>query len=257
VGGELLDRVARDRGGRILPIDSEHSGLLQCLDGRAAREVHRVVLTASGGPFRTWPIDRIARARADEALRHPTWKMGPRITIDSATLLNKGFEVIEAHWLFHLPGERIDVWIHPQSLMHALVEWTDGSLTAQISATDMRLPIQYALCYPERGATSLSRCDLAQVGTLEFGAVEAERYPCLGLARRALAMGGTAPAALNAADEVLVASFLDGRISFGAISRHLERLLGEHHSEPIADIDTIRRADRLARERARSLVESG
>jgi 1-deoxy-D-xylulose-5-phosphate reductoisomerase len=256
IGGELLQKVAEEGGGCILPIDSEHSGLLQCLQGRPAGEIRRVILTASGGPFRTLPIEKIAEARVEEALRHPTWKMGPRITIDSATLLNKGFEVIEAHWLFKLPGERIDVWIHPQSLVHALVEWVDGSLAAQISATDMRLPIQFALCYPERAGTNLGRCDLTQVGTLEFGAVEPERYPCLELARRALAMGGTAPAVLNAADEILVAAFLEGRIGFGDIWRHLERLLGEHRPQHVVDLETVRRADLIAREQARRLVES-
>lgn len=256
IGGELLHRVAEERGSRILPIDSEHSGLLQCIDGRPPAAIRRVILTASGGPFRTWPMEKIASAGIDEALRHPTWRMGPRITIDSATLLNKGFEVIEAHWLFNLPGGKIDVWIHPQSLVHAFVEWTDGSLVAQVSAADMRLPIQYALCYPERGGESLCRCDLAQAGTLAFEAVEPERYPCLELARRALAMGGTAPAVLNAADEILVEAFLAGRIGFGDLSRHLDRLLSEHRPEPIADLDTVRRADHLARQRARSLMDS-
>ena len=256
VAGELLLTAAKEGKARIVPIDSEHSGLLQCLEGHRADSLRRVILTASGGPFRDWPLAKLAEARVEEALRHPTWRMGPRITIDSATLLNKGFEVIEAHWLFGVPSEKIDVWIHPQSLVHALVEWSDGSLIAQVSAADMRLPIQYALCYPERGELSISRCDLTRVDALEFEAVEPDRYPCLALARRALELGTTAPAVLNAADEVLVAAFLDGRIRFPQIAEYLESILNGHRPEPLSDIETLLRADHLARQQARSLVDS-
>ena len=256
VAGELLLTAAKEGKARIVPIDSEHSGLLQCLEGHRADSLRRVILTASGGPFRDWPLAKLAEARVEEALRHPTWRMGPRITIDSATLLNKGFEVIEAHWLFGVPSEKIDVWIHPQSLVHALVEWSDGSLIAQVSAADMRLPIQYALCFPERGELSISRCDLTRVDALEFEAVEPDRYPCLALARRALELGTTAPAVLNAADEVLVAAFLDGRIRFPQIAEYLESILNGHRPEPLSDIETLLRADHLARQQARSLVDS-
>jgi 1-deoxy-D-xylulose-5-phosphate reductoisomerase len=254
IAGELLHRAAAETGGKILPIDSEHSGLFQCLEGHGSDAVGRVVLTASGGPFRAWPIERLEAARPDQALRHPTWNMGPRITVDSATLLNKGFEIHEAHWLFELPGEKIDVWIHPQSVVHALVEWTDGSLLAQLSIPDMRLPIQYALLHPERADLGLARCSLPELGRLEFEEVDPRRYPCLDLARRALAMGGTAPAILNAADEVLVHAFLEGRIRFPEIALHLDRILDTLESEPIVDVSVARRADRIARERAMSLV---
>lgn len=254
VAGELMGRVCAQHGGRIVPIDSEHSGLLQCLEGRRPESIRRVILTASGGPFRDWPLESIQSATPEEALRHPTWKMGKRITIDSASLLNKGFEVIEAHWLFDLPGERIDVWIHPQSLVHALVEITDGSLISQISVPDMRLPIQIALLYPERVDGSLERCDLTQLGALDFAAVEPERYPCLRLARQVLEIGGTSGATLNGADEVLVGAFLDGRIRFGEIAEHLSRIIGEHDREPLEDLESVRRADESAREQARRLV---
>jgi 1-deoxy-D-xylulose-5-phosphate reductoisomerase len=254
IGGELLRQAAIEGGGRILPIDSEHSGLMQCLDGKDPQSARRVILTASGGPFRTWPLERIPTAQPAEALRHPTWNMGPRITVDSATLLNKGFEIHEARWLFDLPEDRIDVWIHPQSIVHALVEWPDGSMMAQMSAADMRLPIQYALCYPERPAGGLPRCDLAQTGRLEFEEVDPDRYPCLGLARAALRMQGTAPAVLNAADEVLIAAYLEGRISFGEIARLLSVVLEEHRNGPHFDLETIIRADREARVRTMALI---
>ncbi len=257
VGGELLQRTARLKGGTILPIDSEHSGLFQCLEGRRIEEVSRIILTASGGPFRDRPLDTFDAVSPSEALAHPTWRMGSRITIDSATLMNKGFEVLEARWLFDLPGEKITVWIHPQSLVHALVEWNDGTLVAQISATDMRLPIQFALCYPDRIGIDLPGCDLTETGKLEFDAVDRSRYPCLDLALRALEMGGTAPAVLNGADEILVAAFLDGRIRFTDIAAYLERVLDEHRPEPAADLDTIRLADQFGRERAGVRVGSG
>jgi 1-deoxy-D-xylulose-5-phosphate reductoisomerase len=254
IGGELLKRAAQEGGGRILPVDSEHSGLMQCLDGKGTERVERVILTASGGPFRTWPRERIETARGPDAMKHPTWRMGPRITVDSATLLNKGFEIHEAHWLFDIPAGKIDVWIHPQSIVHALVEWPDGSLLAQLSVADMRLPIQVALCSPERIAGDVARCDLTQIGRLDFEPVDPDRYPCLGLARRALQMGETAPAVLNAADEILVSAFLEGRIRFTDIARLLARLLEDHRVEPVRDLETILRADRSARSNARTLL---
>ncbi|MBM3287782.1 MAG: 1-deoxy-D-xylulose-5-phosphate reductoisomerase [Candidatus Eisenbacteria bacterium] len=257
VGGELVRAAIHEGKGRIVPIDSEHSALLQCLDGRSAASARRLILTASGGPFRTWPRERIERATADDAMKHPTWKMGARITVDSATLLNKGFEIHEARWLFDLPGERIDVWVHPQSVVHALVEWQDGSLIAQLSVADMRLPIQTALCHPERPPSGIPSCDLTSIEGLTFEQVDQDRYPCLALAREALATGGTAPAVLNAADEVLVEEFLVGRIRFPDIARHLRRLMDEHRFGPATDIDSVRDADRAARLRARALASVG
>ncbi len=258
IAGELLRAVAEGGGVRILPIDSEHSGLLQCLQGRqGAQEIGRIVLTASGGPFRTRPIESFSTVLPAEALRHPTWRMGPRITVDSATLLNKGFEIHEARWLFDIPPEKIDVWIHPQSVVHALVEFADGSWIAQLSAPDMRLPIQYALCYPERPASGLPRCDLTTLPPLAFEAVDPRRYPCLGLARAALVAGGTAPAALNGADEVLIEAFLEGRIPFTAIAENLARVLDAAPDRPADRIEAILETDRWAREKARSLIGGG
>lgn len=253
VGGELLARACTE--GRVVPIDSEHSGLLQCLQGVPIEDVQRVVLTASGGAFRTWTRERMAEATAADALRHPTWKMGPRITVDSATLLNKGFEIHEARWLFGIDEARIDVLIHPQSIVHALVEMTDGSWIAQFSSTDMRLPIQYALSHPGRLPAAGARCDLARVGELRFEEVDTGKYPCIGLARDALRRGGTSPAVLNAADEVLVAAFLDGSIGFWRIATLLERVLAEHDTHPADGVDAVLAADAWARDRALALVQ--
>lgn len=255
IAGELLRKEADRANARILPIDSEHSGLMQCLaGGRSPDAIERVILTASGGPFRTRAIESLSSVLPAEALRHPTWTMGPRITVDSATLLNKGFEIHEARWLFDLPHDRIDVWIHPQSIVHAIVEFADGSMIAQLSAPDMRLPIQLALCGPDRLATGLPRCDLTQSAPLAFEPVDPRRYPCLAVAREALDAGGTVPAELNAADEVLVEAFLDGRIRFTAIAEHLARIVRDAPRGSADGITEILRADRRARERARSLA---
>jgi 1-deoxy-D-xylulose-5-phosphate reductoisomerase len=254
VAGELMRRTADRSGARILPIDSEHSGLMQCLEGRDIATLRRAILTASGGPFRAWPLERLSTVTAEEALRHPTWRMGPRITIDSATLLNKGFEVHEARWLFDLEQDRIDIWIHPQSVVHALAEWNDGSIIAQLSVADMRLPIQQALFHPERPEGAVERCDLTQIGGLDFEPVEDGRYPCLGLARECLRAGGTAPAVLNAADEVLVGAFLEGRIRFLDIAAHIERVLARHRVEAADGLEPILRADAWARGAAGALV---
>jgi 1-deoxy-D-xylulose-5-phosphate reductoisomerase len=255
IAGELLRRTAEASGARILPVDSEHSGLLQCLDGHgASHEIERIILTASGGPFRTRPMETFRSVTPEEALRHPTWRMGPRITVDSATLLNKGFEIHEARWLFDIPLEKIDVWIHPQSVVHALVEFTDGSWIAQLSAPDMRLPIQFALCYPERPASQLPRCDLTTLEALAFEEVDLRRYPCLVLARAALEAGGTVPAALNAADEVLVEAFLGGSIPFTAIAENLARVCDATPDRLADRIESILETDQWAREKARSLV---
>ncbi len=257
MAGHLLREAAEASGGELLPIDSEHGAILQCLAGLPHGHVRRIVLTASGGPFRTLPPERLATVTAAEALRHPTWRMGPRITVDSATLFNKGLEVIEARWLFDLSWDQIDVWIHPQSIVHGLVETIDGSLIAQLSLPDMRLPIQLALSYPERWEATIGRCDLAALGELTFEAPDADRFPCLGLVRRAARMGGAAPAVINAADEVLVAEFLAGRIGFAAIAAGLKAVLGGWRGAGDASLDGILAADRWARGEAARLVHAG
>lgn len=256
IAGELLMAHARRYGGVLLPVDSEHNGLFQCLDGRPPGEVSRIILTASGGPFRCRSLSSFDSITPEEALRHPTWTMGPRITIDSATLLNKGFEVCEARWLFGMDPERIEVWIHPQSVVHGLVEWQDGSTLAQMSVPDMRIPIQFALCYPHRFDGQHRRCDLSSYGSLDFSLPEPERYPCLALARRALGEGGSAAAVLNAADEVLIQAFLDRRISFPAIATGLARVLDRRPAGPATNLEAVLEADHWAREEATRIVET-
>ena len=256
-GGDLVMETARRHGGVILPVDSEHSGLHQCLAGRGAKGVRRVILTASGGPFLRRPLGEIEDASPDDVLRHPTWSMGPRITVDCATLMNKGFEVIEAHGLFGLAPEQLDVVIHPQSIVHAIVEFDDGSMVAQLSVPDMRLPLLYALTEPERWTASLPRLDLAKVGSLQFEAPEAPRAPGLALARRAMERGGTAPAVLNAADEEAVRLFLDRTIRFGDIPRLVGQVLEAHEPVPATSLDTIEGADRWARARLHEAAAAG
>lgn len=251
LGGELVREAARTPGAQVLPVDSEHSGLFQLLDGRRGDEVTRLWLTASGGALRAWPLERLAAATPEDVLAHPTWRMGPRITVDCATLLNKGFEVLETRWIFDVPLAHIDVVVHAQSLVHAFAELRDGSLLAQVSATDMRLPIQYALSFPERWDPPVPALTPTALGQLTFAEPDLERYPCLGLARAAGEAGGTAPAVLNAADEVAVAAFLDGSLSFGALPDLLARVLRDHtvvHSPRLADIEA---ADVWAREQTR------
>jgi len=250
MAGELMMTQARTRGRRILPIDSEHSAIHQCLAGQEAGAVARLILTASGGPFRQRPADTFASVRPQEALAHPTWSMGPKITIDSATLMNKGLEVIEARWLFGVPAERVDVLVHPQSIVHSLVELVDGSLLAQLGVTDMRLPIQYALSYPERWESPFPRLDVARPLALEFQPPDHERFPCLGLAYRAVARGGAAPAVLNAANEEAVAAFLDGRAPFTAIPECIAEVLDEMTSTSAESLEEILEADAWARRRA-------
>jgi 1-deoxy-D-xylulose-5-phosphate reductoisomerase len=249
MAGELLDGISRRTGGKILPVDSEHSGVLQALDGKPVSSVRRVVLTASGGPFLRRDLATLAEATPEEVLRHPTWSMGPRITVDCATLVNKGFEIIEARWLFGIEPDRVDVVVHPQSIVHALVEFTDGSVVAQLSPPDMRLPLLYALSYPERWESALPRLDLEKVGTLRFEAPEAARCPGLALARRALEIGGTGPAVLNAADEEAVALFLKGAIGFGDLTRLVGEVLEEHRPEGPLTLERVRSADQWARAR--------
>ncbi len=245
---------ARGGGPRLIPIDSEHSALFQLVHSLRREEIERVILTASGGPFRTRPLDSFAQITVEEALQHPTWQMGKRITIDSATLVNKAFEVIEAHWLFDLPYEKISVLIHPQSVVHGLVELTDGSIIAQLGPTDMRLPIQYALTYPERVPSAVERLDLVKQ-RLEFAPVGRERYPAFWLVCEAGRRGGTFPAVANAADEVLVQRFLNTEISFVGIAHGLERVLSEHVSLPDPSVEEILEADRWARQRAREIAQ--
>jgi 1-deoxy-D-xylulose-5-phosphate reductoisomerase len=249
LAGELLARVAEEGGGTILPVDSEHSGLHQLIDGRPREQIRRVILTASGGPFlrrdpATW--DAIT---PEEVLRHPTWSMGERITVDSATLVNKGFELIEARWLFGLDPSRIDVVIHPQSIVHAMVELVDGSVLAQLSCPDMRLPLLYALGYPERWASALKPLDLASLGSLTFEAPDPARSPGIALARRALATGGTAPAVLNAADEEAVRLFLARKIRFVDLMPLVEEVLAAHVTKGVLTMEGIQEADTWARAR--------
>ena len=220
MAGALVTAAARARGVAILPVDSEHNAIHQCLHGRRREEIRRIILTASGGPFREMPSSALASVRPEDALRHPTWRMGRKITIDSATLMNKGLEVIEAHWLFDLPGDRIDVVIHPQSIVHSMVELTDGSIIAQLGGADMKLPIQYACSYPDRWEAPVARLDLTAMGRLDFHAPDLDRFPCLRLAYRALESGPSHAVVLNAANEVAVAC-LPGRETF--VSLHTAR----------------------------------
>ena len=251
MAGELMVDQARAHGGRLLPIDSEHCALHQCLDGRQPAEVRRLVLTASGGPFRNRPRDSFGTVTPAEALRHPTWSMGRKITIDSATLMNKGLEVIEARWLFGLPAEKVEVLVHPQSVVHSMVEFVDGTVLAQLGVTDMRLPIQYALSYPEKWPAAIPGIDFTRGLRLDFDPPDHDRFPCLGLAYRALAGGGALPAVLNAANEEAVAAFLEERLPFPAIPETIEEVMGDHPSGGWGRLEDVLEADTWARDRAR------
>ena len=257
VAGEAVMAAGRTAGAAVLPVDSEHCALHQALRSGRPAEVERLVLTASGGPFRTRPLETFDAITVEDALAHPTWKMGPKITVDSATMMNKGLEVIEARWLFDVPPERIGVVIHPQSIIHSLVEWVDGSVIAQISPNDMRFPILYALTYPERIPTPLPRLELATLGRLELEPLDERRYPAVPLAWAALRAGGTAPAVLNAANEVAVAAFLEGRIPYRSLVGVVEKVLGALDASPATSLDAVLQADRAARERATELVAPG
>ncbi|HEY8156479.1 MAG TPA: 1-deoxy-D-xylulose-5-phosphate reductoisomerase [Myxococcota bacterium] len=254
MAGALMLREVRARGVALLPVDSEHSAIFQALQGQRREDVSRLILTASGGPFRTWDAARIARATVEEALHHPNWEMGPKITIDSATLMNKGLEVIEARWLFDAPPERVEVVVHPQSIVHSLVEFIDGSVLAQLGLPDMRVPIAVALAHPERLPLDLPRLDLAALGRLEFEDPDRKRFPCLDLAYQALRGAEAAPAVLNAANEVAVAAFLAGRIPFPAIAAAnaavLEEFEGRPGSRRLAELGDVLEADAWARARA-------
>ena len=256
MAGAVMVEAARRRGVTILPVDSEHNAIHQCLHGRARDELRRLILTASGGPFRAMSETELESVTPEAALRHPTWQMGPKVTIDSATLMNKGLEVIEAHWLFGVGARQIDVVIHPQSTVHSLVELRDGSVIAQLGVADMRLPIQYAFSYPERWAGPLPALDLARLGALEFCVPDLQRFPCLRLAYEALEAGGAAPVVLNAANEVAVEAFLAGRLPFVGIPRLVERMLAEARNERAtpATLAEIREVDHRAKEQARETL---
>ncbi len=257
--GELVSREARKHKVTLLPVDSEHNAIFQCLEGVGDHHIKRLVLTASGGPFRQASLEELKKVRVEDALRHPTWTMGPKITIDSATLMNKGLEVIEAHWLFNVPFERIDVVVHPQSIIHSMVETVDGSLLAQLGPTDMRLPIQHAFTWPEKRSHAMPALDLLKVPPLTFHAPDRERFPCLGLAYRAGQLGGSAPAALNAANEVAVEAFLKGKLSFLGIPATLKKVLDAFARRTPAQrkastLEQVLEADRWGREAATALV---
>jgi 1-deoxy-D-xylulose-5-phosphate reductoisomerase len=245
--GDLALAARARGGGLLLPVDSEHSALFQCLEGRPAESVHSLVLTASGGPFRGRSRAELADVTVDEALAHPTWSMGPKITIDSATLANKGLELIEAHYLFRVPYEAVEVIVHPTSVVHALVRFRDGAALAHLGYPDMTVPISYALTYPERAVTAVPQLDLASGLTLEFEAPDLDAFPLLALARRAGEAGGTYPAAFNAANEVAVAAFLDGRLPFLAIADVVEAVLDAADGAPARDLADLVEADAEAR----------
>jgi 1-deoxy-D-xylulose-5-phosphate reductoisomerase len=248
VAGELMTRAAEKSGAELLPVDSEHNALHQCLRGERRGEVKRLILTASGGPFRNSLKEEIENATPAQALRHPTWRMGAKITIDSATMMNKGLEVIEARWLFNASADEIDILVHPQSVAHSMIELVDGSIIAQLGVTDMRHAIQYALTYPERRPAELPPLDLTMLGKLEFFAPDTDKFPCVALAYDALRRGGTMPAVLNAANEVAVAAFLDEKIKFGDIPRLIRAACEAHTPQPASSLDTVLAADRWARD---------
>jgi 1-deoxy-D-xylulose-5-phosphate reductoisomerase len=248
VAGELMMRAAEKSGAELLPVDSEHNALHQCLRGEERREVRRLILTASGGPFRNSSKEEIENATPAQALRHPTWTMGAKITVDSATMMNKGLEVIEARWLFNASADEIDILVHPQSVVHSMIELVDGSIIAQMGVTDMRHAIQYALTYPERRPAELPPLDLTTLGKLEFFAPDPEKFPCVALAYDALRRGGALPAVLNAANEVAVAAFLDEKIKFGDIPRLIRAACEAHTPQTASSLDIVLAADRWARD---------
>ncbi len=255
VGGELLEREGLLKREKLLPVDSEHSAIWQCLGSTAVSRVHRIWLTASGGPFRDWPREKLSTVTPQQALNHPNWSMGPKITVDSATLMNKGFEVLEARWLFGLDLNRIEVVIHPQSIVHSAVEYVDGSVLAQLGLPDMRTAIQYALTFPDRRPNALPRLNLFGQ-KLTFYEPDRERFPCLELAFQAGRSGGTAPACLNAANEVAVDYFLLGKLNFTGIPEVIDAVLQEHRNISAPGVEEIVAADQWARQRARELIEN-
>jgi 1-deoxy-D-xylulose-5-phosphate reductoisomerase len=255
MAGELMTRAAESSGAELLPVDSEHNALHQCLRGEKRAEVRRLILTASGGPFRTKSAGEIATATVAEAMRHPTWQMGAKITIDSATLMNKGLEVIEARWLFGFGPEEISILVHPESVVHSMIELVDGSVIAQMGVTDMRHAIQYALTYPARHPCGLPPLDLTQLSALHFEEPDTERFPCVELAYRALRAGGTMAAAMNAANEEAVRAFLEERLSLSDIPRVIEEVMDGHETVPVENLDVVLAADRHARATASAIIE--
>jgi len=256
MAGGIVTAAARRRGVTILPVDSEHNAIHQCLHGRTIVELKRLILTASGGPFRGRSSADLSGVSMEDALQHPTWRMGRKITIDSATLMNKGLEVIEARWLFGVRADQIDVVIHPQSVVHSLVEFVDGSLIAQLGITDMRLPIRYAFSYPERWEAPTAGLDLVSAGRLEFQAPDTEAFPCLRLAYRALEAEHSLPVVLNAANEIAVAQFLDRRLGFTAIPQVIEATMNAHRQAEVGTLSAVREVDRWARECAQEIARA-
>ena len=254
VAGALMTQLARQHGATILPVDSEHSAIFQCLVGEERSTVAKLVLTASGGPFLNTPVEGFRSLTVEQALKHPNWNMGNKITIDSATLMNKGLEVIEAHWLFELPAEKIEVVVHPQSIIHSMVEFVDGSVKAQLGLPDMKLPIQYALTYPERLFLNGGRVNFPKVHSMTFFEPDGKKFPCLALAYDALRSGGTAPAVLNAANEVAVGAFLNRRIPFTSIPELIDRALQAQPVRPIDAIESVVEADAAARSYVHSIL---
>lgn len=255
MAGELMTRAAEKSGAELLPVDSEHNALHQCLRGEQRSEVRRIILTASGGPFRTRDKAAIRSATVAEAMQHPTWNMGAKITIDSATLMNKGLEVIEAHWLFGFSADEISIVVHPESIVHSMIELVDGSVIAQMGVTDMRHAIQYALTYPERCPTTLPPLDLARLSSLHFEEPDLDRFPCISLAYRALRAGGTLPAAMNAANEEAVQAFINEGIGLTDIPRIIEKVMNDHERREATNLEAVLDADRKARASARSTVD--
>ncbi len=253
--GPLIMETAHQTGAQIIPVDSEHSGIFQCLGKEDPSHVNKVILTASGGPFFRLSAEEMKDKTPEEALNHPRWKMGKKVTIDSATLMNKGLELIEARWLFGLFPEQLDILIHPQSIVHSLVEMRDGSVLAQLSPTDMKIPIQYALTYPEREEALLPSLDLSKVGALEFFNPDVEKFPLLGLARRALDEGGSLPVVLNTANEVAVKAFIEGRIKFSEIGNLVAEVIESHQQRKIEDLEDIFDIDRETKLKARNFIK--
>ena len=254
--GGLMTEAATASGATLLPVDSEHNAIFQCLAGARADDVSRIILTASGGPFRTASPEAMAIATPAQAVAHPKWSMGAKISVDSATLMNKGLELIEAHYLFGLPSNRIDVLVHPQSVIHSLVEFVDGSMLAQLGCPDMRIPIAYALAWPERIQTPADRLDLASIARLDFEEADLDRFPALRIAREALEAGGAAPVVLNAANEIAVAAFLDGRAAFPEIAQLVEGALAEARFDAPRSIGDVLEIDRVTRERSRAMLKA-
>src|SRR5712675_3240023 len=256
MAGEIVMREARDKCVHVLPVDSEHNAIFQCLEGKQATDVRRIILTASGGPFRETPRSDFDSITPEQALKHPTWNMGPKITIDSATLFNKGLEMIEAHWLFGVEMKRVEVVIHPQSIVHSMVEFTDGSTLAQLSYSNMCFPIQYAVTWPDRIPNTLPPLDFSKLSKLEFSTPRYADFPALNLARRAGETGGTLPAVMNAANEIAVAAFLNGQVRFPDIWRIVEQVMNRHTPVAHPNLDAILRADQWARAQAQGCVQS-